>query len=64
MRQYDYDVIVNCIRAGAPAISDSLITGLNAVVSLANKYVEEHKAEIEAANKEASNTKPGQPDNK
>lgn len=38
MTQQDYEILVNCIKLGAPAYSDYLINSLNSVITKSIKY--------------------------
>ena len=47
MRQEDYELIITCIHRGVPVIADRLTAVLNSHLELANKYLDEHKDDIE-----------------
>lgn len=39
MRQDDYEIILSCIKYGAPALSDKLIIGFNTCVEAENNLI-------------------------
>lgn len=57
MRQTDYEVIIQCIQFGAPALATGLVTALNQTIEDSNSWVNEqkrlaneaHRAEMKAA---------------
>lgn len=40
MTQEQYEIIVKCIKQGAPAIADNLVNAFNKIVDNSNKYIE------------------------
>lgn len=43
MTQNDYELMIQCIKVGVPAIADYLIKCLNAIIENSNKYIEMNK---------------------
>lgn len=59
--QTQYEIIIECIKTGAPAIANELISSYNKTVQLANEQIsyqeEMRQKEIAQKAEEAKNTK-------
>ena len=51
MRQDDYNIIIDCIHHGAPALAPKLIAALNTVMEHANAHIQNQRKLAEAAAK-------------
>ena len=51
MRQDDYNVIIDCIHHGAPALAPKLISALNVVMEQANAHIQNQRKLAEEAAK-------------
>lgn len=61
MKQDDYEIVINCINHGAPALSARLIQSLNNVVENSNMYVEAQRKQLEESRKAAQAAKQEKP---